>query len=283
MAAFTNQATLSYNGLTAVSNTVTGEILGAVSVAKTAVSQSYSAGGSMTYIISILNTGETALEGLTVTDDLGAYTAKAGELTPLSFVAGSAELFINGVRQEPPAAAEVSPLTFTGLTVPAGGNAVLVYEAEVNRFAPLETGSSITNTATAGTAGGTAVSASAEVPVSEGPELSISKALSPASVTENGSVCYTFVIENTGNAPAGEEEELIFRDVFSPALSGVTAELDGEPLSLAADYTYDEAGGEFATLPGALTVPAAGFVTAEDGSVGVEPGRTTLTITGTLG
>ncbi len=277
MAAFTNQAMLSYNGLTAVSNTVTGEILGAVSISKTAVSDSYSAGESLTYIISIINQGETALDPLTLTDDLGAFEAEAGKLTPLTYVSGSAELFINGVRQEEPVPQEESPLTFTGISIPAGGSAVLAYSALVNRFAPLAAGSSITNTVTAGSA-----SASAAVRASEAPALSISKAISPASVTENGEVCYTFVIENTGCAEAGEDDELIFSDLFSPALTGLEASLDGTALSAGTDYTYEEGTGEFKTVPGALTVPAAEFILNPDGSVGVEPGRVTLTITGAL-
>lgn len=276
MAAFTNQATLSYNGVTAVSNTVTGEILGAVSVSKTTVSESYTAGASLTYIISLINRGETEAE-VTVTDDLGSFTAEAGEITPLTYDEGSARLFINGALQEAPAEKTGPRLSFTGISIPAGGNAMIVYTAGVNRFAPLAPGSSITNTAAAG-----GTSASASVPVSDEPILSISKSLCPSSVTENGSVCYTFIMENTGNSPAGSEEELIFRDVFSPALSGLTAELDGAALALGEDYTYNEASGEFVTLPGALSVPAAVFTENPDGSVATEPGRATLTIRGAL-
>ena len=44
MAQFTNQASISYNGLTANSNIVTGEITRVLSVSKTSVSGSYRRG-----------------------------------------------------------------------------------------------------------------------------------------------------------------------------------------------------------------------------------------------
>ena len=58
MASFTNFATLSYNGGTTNSNTVTGELLEALTVTKTAVVKNYAANDKITYIISIVNSGE---------------------------------------------------------------------------------------------------------------------------------------------------------------------------------------------------------------------------------
>ena len=66
MATFSNYATLSYNGGTAVSNTVTGEITEAASGVKTAVAETYSAGEDMTYVLSLLNDGTADASGLTV-------------------------------------------------------------------------------------------------------------------------------------------------------------------------------------------------------------------------
>ena len=69
MAAFYNQATLSYNGNTTTSNITTGEILEVLSATKTALRDTYNANERVTYIISILNSGNTAFTGLTVTDN----------------------------------------------------------------------------------------------------------------------------------------------------------------------------------------------------------------------
>ena len=74
MATFTNQATLSYNGIFTNSNTVTGELLETLTASKTAVRAQYSPGDDLTYVITLVNSGATALNELTVSDNLGAYT-----------------------------------------------------------------------------------------------------------------------------------------------------------------------------------------------------------------
>ena len=104
MATFYNQATLSYNGNVTVSNITAGEILDTVSAEKTAVTETYAQGSDTAYAISILNTGTADLTGLTVTDDLGAYSFgdPAQELVPLTYNEGSAKLFVNGVLQAEP-------------------------------------------------------------------------------------------------------------------------------------------------------------------------------------
>ena len=89
MASFTNQATLTYNGLVTNSNVASGELLEVLSAAKTAVIDNYAAGGTVTYILSLVNAGTTAFNGLTVTDSLGEYTAENLTLYPLRYVDGS--------------------------------------------------------------------------------------------------------------------------------------------------------------------------------------------------
>ena len=60
MAIFTNQATLSYNNTTTTSNIVTGEIIEVLSAAKNAVDDEYRFGDTVTYVVSIVNTGTAA-------------------------------------------------------------------------------------------------------------------------------------------------------------------------------------------------------------------------------
>ena len=88
MASFTNMATLSYNGSQINSNVVTGELQDALTVTKTAVSGSYQPGDTVTYVVTLTNTG-TALTGLTLTDDLGGYTAGGQTVYPLAYEAGT--------------------------------------------------------------------------------------------------------------------------------------------------------------------------------------------------
>ena len=153
MPSFTNQATLSYRGNVTISNIVTGELVAVLSATKTALSERYGADDILTYVISIVNSGPAPYTGLTMTDDLGAYTYGTGTLTPLTYVDGSLRYFVNGVLQATPTPTADAPLTVPGIAVPAGGNALLIYETRVNSFAPLDTESTVTNTATLSGAG----------------------------------------------------------------------------------------------------------------------------------
>ena len=284
MATFTNQATLTYNGMTTASNIVTGEILEVLSAQKNAVVDAYTAGDDITYVVSILNTGQAPLTGLTLTDDLGAYTFGAQTLTPLTYANGSLRYYVNGVLQPAPTVTAQTPLTVTGLNVPAGGNAMILYEANTNQYAPRAAGASINNTATISGAGVTnPVTAAEAVTAAERAALTINKAVSPRVVTENGALTYTFTIQNSGNTAVTPEDNATVSDRFNPILSNLAASLNGTPLTAATDYTYDQATGQFTLTPGRVTVPAATYTQdAATGAWTTEPGISTLTVTGTL-
>ena len=283
MAVFTNQATLSYNGNTVNSNIVTGNIVEVLSVTKTAVSDSYSAIDDVTYVISITNSGPTAITGVTVTDNLGEYSFEDETLIPLDYVSGSVLYYQNGVLQASPTVSDTQPLTFTGITVPAGGNVILIYEALPNNFAPLSAGSTIVNeVSVTGSGITTPVTAEETICVTNGPVLSITKSLSPINVTENSELTYTFTIQNTGNREAVATDDIVITDIFNPILSDITVTVNGVTLP-ASSYNYNETTGEFETLPGVITVPAATFT--QDPITGnwvITPGVTTVTITGTV-
>lgn len=153
MATFTNQATLTYNGQTTTSNVTVGELTETLTAAKTAVVPTYGTDGRVTYILSLVNSGTAPLTGLTITDDLGGYAFNAGTVYPLSYTAGSVRYYQNGVLQAAPAVTAGPPLTFTGITVPAGGNAVIAYEAVPTAFAPPTAEGTVTNSASVTGAG----------------------------------------------------------------------------------------------------------------------------------
>ncbi len=283
MAVFTNFATLSYKGGTRNSNTVTGEIMETVSVQKTAVSTGYGAGDTLSYAVSLVNAGPADVSGLTVTDDLGAYELDGTTLYPLSYVDGTARLIVNGALQPAPTVTAGPPLVFSGINIPAGGSAVLVYEADVTGYAPLAPDSEITNTVTV-TGGGVSVplTASAAVESLDSAELFISKALSPCVVPANGEITYSFELTNTGNTEAGAADEVVVRDDFDPILTNIAVSFNGTAWTRAVQYSYDETTGAFATLPGQITVPAASYTQNADGTWTVEPGTATLTVSGTI-
>ena len=119
--------------------------------------------------------------------------------------------------------------------------------------------------------------------VSAEPRLTISKAICPSTVVENGQVTYTFVIQNSGNIAAVAADGITVTDTFDPVLNDIAVALDGTALALTTDYTYDTATGAFATVPGRITVPAATFAqNAGTGEYTVTPGAAVLTVTGTV-
>lgn len=284
MAVFYNQATLSFNDNTINSNIVTGEIVEVLDADKTSTPSTYSDGDEITYIISIVNSGTTAFTGLTITDNLGEYPFGAGTLVPLTYTEGSVRYFVNGVLQSAPAVADEQPLTITGINVPAGGNAVVVYRAEANQFAPIDVEGTITNTAVISGGGITApITVSTTVSAESGLNLSITKAVSPETVSENGQLTYTFTIQNLGSVPAVASDNLVVTDTFDPVLDIVSVTLDGTALSEPADYSYDEVTGVFTTTAGRITVPAATY--SQDPGTGawiVTPGVAVLRVTGNI-
>ena len=279
MATFFNQATLTYNGNTINSNITTGELVNALTVTKTAVIDTYTQGSEVTYVVSIVNTGDAPITGVAVTDDLGEYDFNGTTLVPLTYVEDSATLFLNGVLQADPAVEAGPPLVISGLTIPAGGIATLIYVARVNEFAPLDAGRTIVNRVVV-TGSCADVEAAATITVRAEADLTITKSLCPGTVTCGGTLTYTFVIQNTGNTPVVATDDAVITDTFDPALSDITVTLNGVVLTAGTDYTYDEATGEFATLPGRITVPAAVFTQNDDGTWTVQSGVSTLTVSG---
>lgn len=283
MAFFTNQAQLRYGNEVANSNITVGEIQEVLAVTKTAVKRTYRQDDTVTYIISIVNSGITEYTGLTLTDDLGQYAFGEGERTPLDYIAGTIHYYRNGVIQTAPTVEAGPPLVITGLSVPAGGNATIVYETRLNAYAPLRIESEITNVVTVSGTCITGITATETISAVAEPILSITKSVSPVPVTECGRLTYTFVIQNTGNVPADPATGVIVTDTFDPILRDLTVTFNGTAWTDPTNYTYDETTGAFATVLGEVTVPAATYTQdPETGEWTTSPGVSTLIVTGTI-
>lgn len=284
MAVFYNQATLTYNNTRVDSNIVSGEIVQVITAEKTALTSDYNATEVITYVISLVNSGSSAFNSLTVTDDLGAFEFGELTLTPLDYVEGSLRFFVNGELAATPTAVAGEELVISGINIPANSNALLIYQARVNDTAPLGTGATITNTATISGVGLSApITVSETVTVSNDAFLSITKSLSPTVVAENEPLTYTFVIQNSGNTDAVATDNVTLTDTFDPILSDIVVTLDGVVLTEGIDYTYNEQTGEFATTQSRITVPAATFTTDPvTGQTIITPGVAILRVTGTV-
>ena len=154
----------------------------------------------------------------------------------------------------------------------------------MNEYAPLATGGTVTNTATVSGGGLLApVTATATLPVETAPQLTVTKSVNPTSVVENGELTYTFVIQNLGNTEAGAGDNAVLTDKFDPVLNITSVTYNGTAWTSPTQYTYDASTGAFATVAGAITVPAATYTQNPDtGAYSVTPGTGTLTVTGTV-
>ena len=284
MAIFSNQATLTYNGTTTNSNIAYGEILDVLAATKTVVEGSYTPGDVVTYVVTLRNTGSAALNGITFTDNLGAYPFGAATLYPLTYVDGSVTMFTNGVPQAAPATAGGPPLVISGITVPAGGDVVVVYQARANAFADPQAGGTIVNTVTVTGDGLSApVTASETVTAVAAPALTISKSITPTQVVDNDRVTYTFVIQNTGNQAVLATDNATISDTFDPILTALNVTFNGTVWTQGTQYTYDDTTGQFATTAGQITVPAATYTQdPTTGAYTLIPGIATLVVMGTI-
>ena len=232
----------------------------------------------------LLENGTNELEVLEFTLGEYSYGDPAAEAVPLTYREGSVKYYINGVQQAEPTVSETEPLTITGLTVPAGGSTMILYEASVNRFAPYGDDASITNTVeVSGAARAVLATASTTITPESGASLTIAKSLSPAEVAENGEVTYTFIIQNSGSVPVTADDCVVFTDVFDPVLDITSVTFNGTEWTEGTNYNYVPATGTFTVPEGQITVPAAEYTQNPDtGEWSIQPGAAVLVITGNI-
>ena len=284
MAIFSNQATLTYNGNTTNSNVAYGEILDVLTATKTSIEKSYTPGETITYVVALSNTGNTALTGLTLTDNLGGYDFNGSTIYPLTYVDNSATVFINGVPQAAPAVVSGPPLVISDITIPGNANAVFIYQAQVNEFANPGVDGTIDNTVTiTGDGISTSVTATQTVTSNSNAMLNITKSITPSQVVDNDRVTYTFIIQNTGKEAVVATDDTTITDTFDPILSNLAVTFEGTPWTQGVQYNYTEATGLFTTVPGQIVIPPATYVQDPvTGAFTATPGTATLVVVGTI-
>ncbi len=286
MATFFNQASLNFKGTQTNSNPVTGEYgCGIGASAKMVISEGYAQNSGITYIISLTNEGGAPLNDIVITDNLGEYAFNDASLFPLEYVEGSLKYFVNGVLTDGPTALAGPPLVISGIDLPQGANALIVYEARTTAYAPLALGSEITNTATVSTETSfEPLVITATVPALPTSIPVIAKTLYPDNIVDCGeNVNYTFTILNIGNTEIVATDDLILSDTFEPPIRNISVTYNGEEWSEGVNYNYNEVSGVFTTLPGQITVPAATYT--QDPISGVytmTPGVTIITVSGII-
>ena len=271
-----NRASISYNGSGVVLSNQTNTTLidqYTVELTKTPVVDTVIAGGDAVYVISLANTGAGALDGATLTDNLG------GTENQLSYVDGSAQFYMNGELVTGTATPDADGVVFGYAdTIIPGDNLLVIYAASVGIA---QTGT-ITNTVTADvpTAEQTqriiVAQASATITITPVANVSIFKAASADTVQIGDTLTYTFTLMNTGSEAA---ENINFTDALPEQfnVTSVSYTVDGTETPIAdTDYTIE--------APNTLIIPADGSTLEIDIPAATEegPGITTITVTGTI-
>ncbi|MBQ2663903.1 MAG: DUF11 domain-containing protein [Clostridia bacterium] len=271
-----NRASISYNGSGVVLSNQTNTTLidqYTVELTKTPVVDTVIAGGDAVYVISLANTGAGALDGATLTDNLG------GTENQLSYVDGSAQFYMNGELVTGTATPDADGVVFGYAdTIIPGDNLLVIYAASVGIA---QTGT-ITNTVTADvpTAEQTqriiVAQASATITITPVANVSIFKAASADTVQIGDTLTYTFTLMNTGSEAA---ENINFTDALPEQfnVTSVSYTVDGTETPIAdTDYTIE--------APNTLIIPADSSTLEIDIPAATEegPGITTITVTGTI-
>lgn len=287
MATIENFATVTYTSggvfETKVSNLAEIELDSSLDFSKITLGTTYTAGSSVTYILSVTNGSTATVSNIAITDNLGTFTQDTTEITPLTFDS-PALLLINGQDASAQLTTDTSvtgAVTFTIPSLAPGATANIIYNATPNTFAPLTSGSTITNTAELTSDSDCADgSATATITVLDAADVEVVKTMSPNPVVCGDTVTYTIRIYNYGNIPA---ENVQLTDTFTPAPENITVSRNGVPL-VATDYDYTDG---TLTVPAggadADTVPAATFTRdTTTGEITVSPGVVEYVITGNI-
>ncbi len=249
----------------------------AISGAKTALNLQYRPGENITYQIYVRNDGTEPLFNVTIADDLG------GVATPLSFVAGSGFVNINGANSQ------ITPTTSTPLTfvVPnslaAGEQATITFVVQVDPSLSSAI-TSITNTATVtaneGSAAGATISIdpalTSTITLEDFALLSLDKTVSSNEIFPGQPFDYVISIENSGVLEArGVEITDILPAGFT--ITSIIATTNGVQTAYGTgDYTVD-------AQTNTLTLPTgSGAEIVVPPAVGGVNGLTTVRITGSI-
>ena len=276
MAEIMNSATInfSFSGsseeFSETSNIATVNLLNSngISVEKSANTSVFVPGGTVTYVVTITNTGNEWLSGVRLTDNLSGN----GYLT---YVPGSAVLTYNG-QALAPQIASTNPLVFTLSPLVSGQTMVLNYTCRI----PANISSSvneITNTVTGiGYTYNSTVEDTSSYTITRSPsaDLSITKTASAENISVGQTFNYVITATNSSTSVASVQS-LTDNLPDNFVIETVSLKIGSGPVTVLSPDQYTISAGNLLTVPSStgpiITVPA------RSGSVN---GTTVLTISG---
>ncbi len=263
----------------AVSNIATTNLVEEFSIfgSKTPLKFEYRPGENIPYQVYVRNDGTQPLYNITISDDLG------GAGSPLSYVAGSATLNLNGANTSI-VPTSLSPLTFVVPTaLNAGDQATVTFILRVDSGLASSV-ESITNTASVtaneGSATGAAISVNpaptSTITLEDFALLTLDKSVSSNEIFPGQPFEYNIDITNSGRL---EARGVVVTDVLPAGfvVDTITSTSNGVQTTYATgEYSID-------TSTNTLTLPSgSGAEIVVPASNGVNNGITTIKITGTI-
>ncbi len=213
----------------------------ALTIVKSTGQTTATAGNTVSYSVTVTNTGQTAYTGATFSDDLSGVLDDA--------------VYDNDAAASTGTTSFTSPsLTWTG-NLAIGASATITYTITVNN--PALGDETLTNTITSGTTGSNCAVGSADtrctvsVPVVDTSQLTFTKTAGAPSTVRGGVVSYTVTIANTAATP-------FIGATFIDPLTGV---LDDATYNSDVSATSGTAGYTAPNITWTGNVPAAGSVT----------------------
>ncbi len=288
-----NQASITYlsngNSETATSNIATTQIESNLEITITCLESSYQANDYLTYTITVKNIGSTTYTNPVINHNLGTYfytpvgLISSISVSPLTYI-GPSQYYQNGLYL-----GNIIPVVsannvqYSLSTIEPNTIINIIAKYQVNDYAELEVGSSITAIASA-TATNLAemISDQCTTPVAEYTDVTIIKHMCPNPIVEGADISYFFNLSNSGNI---EATNLVLTDTFDPAPPAIgSVTLNG---SLLDSSLYSYTAGTL-TLPSTattftITIPAAVFTQDSTGLVTTIPGTSEIVVVGTGG
>lgn len=245
-------------------------------VTKQALTTEIRAGGSVTYVLRMENTGSGVLYNPSFTDDLGRGTATEA---PLSYVENSALFYQNGTQVTGLATVSDDGVTFTSSVVlQPGDNLIVVYDASTSEGQVDAITNTVTGEANSGSVTGTVINdtASETITPQSFANVSIFKNADKATVVSGDTLVYTFTLMNTGTQAA---DSISFVDDLPDefTVTSVSYTVNGNTTAISnTDYTIETGN--------VLVIPAesSSLVIGVPAATSMGPGITTITVTGTI-
>lgn len=246
----------------------------------TLLNKTYVKNSKLTYVINLYNNGKKTISNININDDLGKFNLNGKIIYPLNYINNSIKVFINGVANTNNKVNYDKELTISNITLNDKEVATILYQTEINEYAPLNANDFIKINIEIDYLGINKKNKLTEVIKCENyQDIEVVKNI----ISENSNDSYnvTYIILNYGNKEVEKEDQTNLSDIFNPIIKGIKVELNDLILT-PNNYLYNQINGSFSINKGVISVPKASYIVDDKGKVKINPGKTIIKIIGKL-